>query len=180
MSASASSATVGDTVTLTATVTGPGTEGGSVVFTDDGQSLGPPVTMTGGRAGRSVTLAGPGKHTFRAVFSGTANAGGSEATVDVAVASAAASPTPAAAPTPAADKGVADAGKRAAAPGPATTTGAGSAAGPGAKVTAGTAKPAARPTAKPTAAAAGKPARPKAAKPTKPAAPKAKQKPTGK
>ncbi len=180
VSASASSATVGDTVTLTATVTGPGTDGGSVLFTDGGQSLGPPVTVTGGRAGRSVTLAGPGKHTFRAVFSGTANAGGSEATVDVAVAPAAASPTPAAAPTPAADKGVADAGKRAAAPGPATTTGAGSAAGPGAKVTAGTAKPAARPTAKPTAAAAGKPARPKAAKPTKPAAPKAKQKPTGK
>jgi hypothetical protein len=77
LSASGTSATCGQTVTLTATVV-PGTKGttatGTVTFKDGGTTLGT-ATLSGGKATFSTTKLDTGAHTITVVYSGTSTVG---------------------------------------------------------------------------------------------------------
>ncbi len=66
------SATTGQQVTLTATVSSPspGTNTGTVQFKDGGTNLGSPATVTAGQATFSSTTLAAGAHSFTAVYSG--------------------------------------------------------------------------------------------------------------
>ncbi len=61
-------------VTLTATVLTcfQGTAGGTVTFLDSGQSLGPPVSVSGGHASLNVSFTTSGQHSLQAQYSGDA------------------------------------------------------------------------------------------------------------
>ena len=89
LGASPKTATVGDSVTLSATVSGLdgeiGAGTGTVTFTEGDRALGRPVALAGGEAGIVVKALDPGRHTFRAAFSGVGNVGGSDDTIDVVV-----------------------------------------------------------------------------------------------
>ncbi|MDE2593871.1 MAG: Ig-like domain repeat protein [Burkholderiales bacterium] len=71
LSLSASSATVGQSVTLSASVTGT-SPSGSVQFLDNGAALGSPVSLNGGSANYSTSSLSAGTHTLSAHYSGDA------------------------------------------------------------------------------------------------------------
>ena len=81
LSTSAATITQGESITLTATVTG-STPTGTVTFTDGSKSLGAPVGLSAGSAGLTTAGLAVGSHTLTATYSGdAANAGGTSAAV---------------------------------------------------------------------------------------------------
>jgi hypothetical protein len=66
--------TIGQAVTFTATITSttPGTPTGTVTFLDNGNALGAPVTLSGGKATFTTTSLGAGTHSIFCSYSGDA------------------------------------------------------------------------------------------------------------
>ena len=85
LDASATSVTVGDSVTLTAQVTGPATAGRPVSFSEPGTDYGDTPVDSGGTARTTVKGLAAGRHTFRATFDGGNNVADSADTVEVVV-----------------------------------------------------------------------------------------------
>ncbi|RJQ76318.1 Ig-like domain repeat protein [Pseudonocardiaceae bacterium YIM PH 21723] len=89
----AGSATQGNTVTLTASVT-PASAGGTVQFKDGATNLGSPVTVVNGVATFSTAALTSGSHSLSAVFTGaTANVQGSTGTATIQINAPVATPT---------------------------------------------------------------------------------------
>jgi autotransporter-associated beta strand protein len=78
LTTSASPATYGDPVTLTATVV-PEPDGGAVQFHDNAVALGSPVPLSGGQAQLVTGSLAAGSHSITATYSGSANFTGSTA-----------------------------------------------------------------------------------------------------
>ena len=77
--------TEGDTISLIAAVSSPDSANGTVSIYDGATLIASGIQVSNGQAPSKVKAAGPGKHTFRATFTGTANVDGSSGTVDITV-----------------------------------------------------------------------------------------------
>jgi hypothetical protein len=73
LAASPSTTRFGQQVTFTATVSGPGTLGGSVQFMDGSTSLGSPVTLSAGQAALDISTLAAGTHDITAEYVPDAN-----------------------------------------------------------------------------------------------------------
>jgi hypothetical protein len=75
----------GGTFTLLAEVAGPDVDNGTATISDGATVIAADVPVKGNLVSRAVKAIGPGKHTYRVAFSGTANVEGSSGTIDVVV-----------------------------------------------------------------------------------------------